>query len=301
MLGPMHELDRIARKISSKIGILVGGKDYVGMAGNRSESDIRGTYVPFVRAALKSPRLFASFRSHPHYRKILEHVSEEEGAAYLDWLRQHAPALLDRIDDFKINDRIGNPAVHDYSGIGSISPTTLRYIKVLADLQRLFGGNIGSRIAEIGCGYGGQLLVIDRAIPFDEYHVFDLPPVLELVSRYLECFTLNGSYDTYTLNRHSGDTDYDLVISNYAFSELPSGLQRKYVSKILSRARRGYLTMNSGLPTSSFTEDKLTQSELLALLPDAQIIPEEPNAARDNYILVWGHEPSNQAGTIAGH
>ncbi|WP_169054162.1 putative sugar O-methyltransferase [Nitratireductor sp. XY-223] len=290
MTGPMRGMERISRKISAKMGALITGKDYIGVAGNRSESDDRGVYVPIVRAALNKPRLFHSFRRHPHYVKILEHVTEEEGAKYLAWLREHAPALVERIDDFKINDRVGSPVVFDYPGIGTTSPTTLRYIKVLADLQHLFAGNIGNRIAEIGCGYGGQLLVIDAVLDFDEYHLFDLPPVLDLISRYLECFTLNGSYQTLTLNRHPGHTDYDLVISNYAFSELPSDLQRKYISKVLSRSKRGYLTMNSGLPTSSFTNDKLSQAELLELLPGAQIIAEEPNAARDNYILVWGHE-----------
>jgi hypothetical protein len=57
---------------------------------------------------------------------------------------------------------------------------------------------------------------------------------------------LKSSYHTTSLNQHQGDVIYDLVISNYAFSELPSELQTRYIEKIILKAKRGYLTINSG-------------------------------------------------------
>jgi hypothetical protein len=101
---------------------------------------------------------------------------------------------------------------------------------------------------------------------------------------------VNGSYKPMTLNKNAGDDEYDLVISNYAFSELPSTLQRVYIKKILSKAKRGYLTMNSGLADSAFTGDKLSLQELRGLLPRFEIFDEVPLTAQNNYLIVWGHK-----------
>jgi hypothetical protein len=74
------------------------------------------------------------------------------------------------------------------------------------------------------------------------------------------------------------------VISNYAFSELPSHLQRTYIKKVLSNSKRGYLTMNSGRG-SSRDEGKLSIDELRELLPSFEIHEEKPQTASNNYAL----------------
>jgi hypothetical protein len=91
-----------------------------------------------------------------------------------------------------------------------------------------------------------------------------------------------------TLNQSLGKETYDLVISNYAFSELPSQVQRKYIQKVLASAKRGYLTMNSGTSKAAFQDNKLSLTELRALLPDFETLPEEPLTHPGNYIIVWG-------------
>jgi len=115
-----------------------------------------------------------------------------------------------------------------------------------------------------------------------------LPPVLTLCSMYLEAHFLNSAYKLQTINHHSGDERYDLVISNYAFSELPSKLQKIYIEKIISKSRRGYLTMNSGKKDSAYTKDKLTLEQLEYLLPNFEIQQENPLTHPSNYIIVWG-------------
>ena len=192
--------------------------------------------------------------------------------------------------EFKINDLIGTPITHTYSEIGAISPTTLRYIKVASDLRKYFGSNIGDKIVEIGGGYGGQLLINDQIFLMKEYHIYDLPPVLDLTERYLKSHILNSSYKTVTLNQSPGHEIYDLAISNYAFSELPSVLQCKYIEKILANSAKGYLTMNSGLKGSAFEIDKLSIEDLRAKLPPFEVFDEFPLTHRRNYIIVWGHK-----------
>ena len=91
--------------------------------------------------------------------------------------------------------------------------------------------------------------------------------------------------------RELPDKNWDLVISNYAFSELPKSLQLDYVEKVLTRSKRGYLIMNSGKSNiSGFSKGKLTLKELEDLLPGVEILEEVPNTGPDNYVLVWGHK-----------
>jgi len=81
-----------------------------------------------------------------------------------------------------------------------------------------------------------------------------------------------------------------LVISNYAFSELPLELQKIYIEKVIRKSKRGYLIMNSGMNNFSGRSDgKLHLAELRTLLPVFEILDEIPNTGPDNYVIVWGH------------
>jgi putative sugar O-methyltransferase len=279
--------------IQSQVLRAIGPREYISTADNRSESE-RGSYVACVQKAALHYRHFRNFKRHPSYQAILEHVRADMGAQYIELIRRQSPHLLERIDALRENDRVGNPITHDYPDIGRFSPTTLRYIKVASDLERFFGrAALQGRVAEIGAGYGGQVLINDRLFGFTRHDLFDLPPVLALISRYLESFALEGSYRTLTLNQHDGSQDYDLAISNLAFSELPSRLQRLYIRKVLSRAKRGYMVMDSGFPQSEFTEDHLGIAELRELLPPFEVVEEVPASAPHNYIIVWGARPGS--------
>jgi putative sugar O-methyltransferase len=263
-----------------------GKREFIAREGERSRSEA-GLYVAFVQKAVRNYGAFADFKRHPSYRSVLEHTTQEHGARYLDIVRQDSPHIVDLIDRIKVNDSVGNPFLFEYPGIGRISPSTLRYAKVASDLHRHFDGDLGHKIAEIGVGYGGQMFVNDCVFKIGEYHLFDLPPVLQLASKFLESFVLAGSYKVSTLNQHTGGDVYDLAISNYAFSEFPESLQRAYVAKILSKARRGYLTMNTGLDRTS---NKLSLSDLRNLLPPFEVFEERPKTAATNYVIVWGHK-----------
>ena len=91
-----------------------------------------------------------------------------------------------------------------------------------------------------------------------------------------------------TLNQ-SQQVKFDLVISNYAFSELPSHIQKTYIQKVLGNAKKGYLTMNSGRGESR-TDRKLKIEDLRDLLPNFEVFEERPLTNQNNYIIVWGHK-----------
>lgn len=252
----------------------------------RSDSE-NGRYAASIDRALKSQVAFDNFKRDKHYREILEHVSREKGAQYLEILQSRNDGILDLgLNSVLVSDDIGNPIKHSYEGFPvALSPTTLRYLKVASDLRLLFGDELGN-VAEIGCGYGGQALVNDQLLKVTFATLFDLPIVSRLIERYLDSYLLRGGYQATTINKTIA-ADYDLVISNYAFSELPKEVQMAYVNKILRTSKRGYLTMNSGL-SGDRSIGKFGLGELRNLLPEFNVFQENPETSPHNYVIIWG-------------
>jgi putative sugar O-methyltransferase len=225
----------------------------------------------------------AVFKRDPDYTWVLEHVSCDRGREYLQIALARRPELEDSLDAFRRNDEIGSPAVCDYGAHGRFSPTTVRYVKVLADLVGLFGSLDGMRIIEIGAGYGGQCFVVSTASAPASYTLVDLEPCLELQRAYLDRLGVAARFlRAADLPR---DVEYDLVVSNYAFSECVGRVQREYLERVLSRSSRGYLTMNFTNPSRYRS---LGPDELSAALPGARWLPEEPRTHPANRLLVWG-------------
>jgi putative sugar O-methyltransferase len=254
----------------------------------RSDSD-HSIYLAAVREFVQNPSRFRSFKRDPRYNQILEHVTFSQGADYLKILRGRDDGVIQMIKNSIILERdyVGNPFKFTYPGEDVLlSPTTLRYIKVASDLKKLFGDCSGVAV-EIGCGYGGQCVVNDNVLGFSHYVLIDLLEVCKLIDLYLDTQLLKNSYETLTLNRLR-DKPFDLVISNYAFSEMPMALQRAFVVKILKKSPRGYLTMNSGYGDGRRI-NRYHLEDLRNCLPSCEIFQEIPLTNKNNYLIVWGH------------
>ena len=228
-------------------------------------------------------RRFNRFRRNPIYNTILEHVNLEHGNLYYQAISKDAD-LMGAIDKFKMNDGYGHPRLYEFGCIGKISPTTLRYIKVLADLKNQFRTLDNLNICEIGCGYGGQCRVINAYFKPAFYCLVDLQPALSLTQRYLDNFVLHSVLTYRTLNELEYK-EYDLVISNYAFSELRRDLQTAYLNKAILKSKRGYITYNDIAPGEF---NSYTLAELKALIPGARVLNEEPLTHARNRLIVWG-------------
>ena len=249
-------------------------------------------YFDAVWQAVTKAQAQAEFRGSPDYRTILEHVPEWEGRACLDMLEDgDVKALLDAAERA---DRVGGAQVFDFDG-RMLSPTTLRYAKVLQDLTRFFPAfqQYGS-VAEIGIGYGGQARFVSDFMTsiggaLKVYDLIDLLPVTLLSQNYLDNFRLRFACRYMTKSQIPRDGTWDLVISNYAFSEFDRDLQTEYLENVLLRSRSGYLTMNTGLyGFDPWNSDSYVVEELLAALPNAAILAERPKTGPSNYILVFG-------------
>ncbi len=237
--------------------------------------------------AANNDDMFNIFKSMPEYNQVLEHTNVEFGQNYLDIIKRDNPQLLEEryINEFKKNDTIGSAYIHNYESV-SIAPSTLRYIKVLSDLIKIFGNLNGFKIAEIGGGYGGQCKIIKDYFQIDDYHIVDLYEANQLTRKYLDKLNVN--------NVRSSTSDelipekYDLIISNYAYTELDRDLQNNYKTNIINSSDNGYITCNfiNGFIVGS-TFDTYSKSELLSIKNETTVLGEEPLTGPTNFILIW--------------
>ncbi len=228
---------------------------------------------------------FNRVRRNSIYRTIVETVSEEIGKKYLDFLVRDKN-IMSHLEEFKKNDEWGGPITCDYNEVKNISPTTLRYVKVLSDLNKFFTGLDNLSICEIGIGYGGQCRIINAISSPATYYLVDIQPALQLSERYLSNYSTNAVLFFKTMNELELQ-DYDMCISNYAFSELPRYLQDIYLKKVILKSKTGYITYSDNFTPSNFNSYRV--EELLKIIPGSIKIAEEP-ATGPNYIIMWGNK-----------
>lgn len=234
--------------------------------------------------AANDEKIFKKFKSNRKYREILQHVTRQQGREYTyelnkdPWIMSILPKL--------ISDEVGMPFRYTYPGLGRISSTDLRYAKVVSDLRSLFGPLDNYRIAEIGCGYGGQAIAISKVFNILDYALYDLQPALQLAMKYIKTVSDFQNVRSENLEFLSGKSD--LLISNYAFSELSREVQEEYFTKVIQGSSRGYVIYNQITPLSY---NSLTAIEFAARIPGAEILHEEPLTASLNVLVVWGHMP----------
>jgi hypothetical protein len=240
------------------------------------------SYNSFCQNASENSEIFSNFRTNEVYRGILEHVSMEQGRDYLNVILQQDPEILTHLQAFKKNDSLGNPLLYSYDKTGMISPTTLRYIKVASNLMQLFGSSLdGGSIIEIGGGYGGQCRILSELVKYKNYTIVDLPGPLALTKKYLE--TLNVPNVTFkTFDEDLNEDFYDLVISNYAYTECTQEMQEKYDREILSRSKNGYFTCAD---QGSSKPDFLGRIQKFGI--QYEIMDENPKTGASNYCLIW--------------
>jgi len=243
-----------------------------------------GKYPEFCQQAIHDDSLFNDFRRNETYTFALEHDSQKQGLEYLE-VAKNLKFFADYIEEFKQNDTVGNPIKFNYDQIGEISPTTTRYIKVLSDLEREFGTLNNLNICEIGVGYGGLCRIIDSYFrSVKSYCLVDLQPVLGLTQKYLNHFQINTSISYKTAEDLSVEDRYDLVISNYAFTELRREVQDIYLEKIILNSQKGYITYNqiNFLDFNGYSVD-----ELMEIIPNGKILYEIEMTNPGDCILVW--------------
>jgi putative sugar O-methyltransferase len=149
--------------------------------------------------------------------------------------------IMNNIHQYKTNDNIGLPTLYHYPILEYISPGTMYFIYILIDLKRHFEDIHTFNIVEIGSGYGGQAkILLDYGI--QSYSMIDISPTLDVCKKYLNKFEyINTSF--YTPDEII-QTSYDLVISNWCFSEFDRNGIDFYIESVIKYCKNGYFMMN---------------------------------------------------------
>lgn len=258
-------------------------QDPASRAGDSSVSD-ESSYLQIIRSASSNDEYFDKFRSNREYRQILEHVSKSQGKEYLREIKTNVKELGRHLDRIQFLNTCGTPLVYFYNRLGLLSPTTLRYFKVYEELLRMFPNLSQMNIAEIGGGFGGQAAVIKRMSGFKSYTIYDLPEVHKLQSKFLLANNL-GDGVFYADGREAPEGKFDLIISNYAISELVPNLQRIYFEHVVRSSPSGYLTWNL---ISEKRLGGLSIGDVIKYLPNPTVIGESPLTDQGNVLITWG-------------
>jgi hypothetical protein len=246
------------------------------------------TYRTFCSQAAIYPEVFQSFRRNELYCGVFESVNQEQGQDMIECIDRDNPALWNHLTAFKTSEQVGYPNVSGYPKIGVICPTTLRYIKILSDLIKHFTSLDKFKIAEIGVGYGGQCKIIHDVFHPAEYTLIDLPEPLALTKKFLSEFSVpNLKFKT---QEELVPETYDLVISNYAFSECTIPVQEAYINLVIAGSARGYMLYN--FITHLWRFENIPFDKIRSLKPGMLMLNDEsdtkPVSVRDpNKLLIW--------------
>ena len=259
------------------------GDAFVFKGENKTSISDATSYVEVCKLAVLDPDIFANFRRCLEYRLVLEHVTKKFGKKYLSLALRNKNSL-EFYNNMRSQNLIGNPFLSNFKKIGKASPTSIRYLKVLIQLIDIFGSLDRKTIAEIGGGFGGQAHAIVANQKLEKYYVYDLPEVLKLSEKFLDEL-IDTSIFEFIDGRNPPQNKCDLVISNYAFSELTRDTQLQYLNSVILNSNAGYITWNE----LSFKElGGFSLAEVLTLIPGSFLIPEEPLTFKGNIVVVWG-------------
>ena len=201
-------------------------------------------YAEICTEAVENDEVFKKFKKDPRYTAILEHVSPDHGQRYFNGIMQYE-LDTELIEAFKENDSLGGASVIDYGEpFGEVSPSTLRYVQNTLDIAHFVGEGEISKIVEIGGGYGGLCKTISCLCDFDEYHIYDIEAASKLQQKYLSNFDVIDRVSFHSTPEVIEEVD--LVISNYAYSELNLELQNAYYENVIKNAKRVYMILNRG-------------------------------------------------------
>ena len=239
-------------------------------------------YIEVVERAVIDETTFKIFRSIPGYRDILEHINDDLSKKYYFKLREEL-SHKEIIDLSKLIKNIGNPPLKKFEK-NELNPTTLRYINVALDLRNKFNNCNFKNFVELGCGFGGQALILDKFYNINNYTFIDLPQVNSLIKKFVNLHCPNFEYSFSNIETFNKNKEYDLFLSNYAFSELPKHLQLETIKSVISCANYGYMIVNN---FNKISIRYLSQNGYHKHLNNLKIFPEIPESYILNKTLVF--------------
>ena len=198
--------------------------------------NIADAYYKFIKECPDNPELFANFKSNPAYHNVVG-MSWDWQAVRFYYKIKEDPEVFARLDDFKVNDTLGNPPfVVNIEGVRA-SANTLRHVQTLVDLKKNFGSLDGKVISELGVGYGATAFMVSKFYKPAAYYLIDLPDVQKFAQDYL---TKLGVESIIT----PPPEKVDLFISEFCISEFDDKGIYEFYDKYVVKADNVYIMSN---------------------------------------------------------
>jgi hypothetical protein len=244
------------------------------------------SYRDICQKAAHDPIYFQNFRSITAYMRAIGVPDPKPFARYIE--TQASQEIREKLNDFNQLEKIGLPNTQYFSGIGTFSFGTLRYIVIADQIKKMFKLPECPKIVEIGAGFGGQCYIFSRLSPKFTYYIYDLPEVEALIQKVIQALETNNVF--YLPISSELPENVDLLISNYAFSECDRNMQLEYFEKVIKKAKRGFMIYNQ-TPKHIFGVESLSPSEFIGLLEKNQMNPKvekEPiSTFKNNLLITW--------------
>lgn len=247
-----------------------------------------------------------TFKADSRYRRILEHVTTEQGEEFLQVAREAAgprwEKVLERLPAIVAeNDRYGQPLKASFPSVNLVcSPSNLRYLAHALLIWRHVEDLSLSAVhfVELGGGYGGLALYVywlRGLFPWGGLTrtLVDLPEVLALQRVYAEALDLPLAF----VNGLDGDalgamfayekwaTPY--CISAYAFSEFDRETQDWYRERLVKKCQHGFMVWNFTRPLMDVAEKPLGGPLYPFVDAPLTVVPERPLTGPGNVVVTW--------------
>lgn len=201
----------------------------------------------YLEKCLESSRdfcRFLTFRSDSDYCKIVIPGKKEDGDAILNRVCENED-ILQNLDNFRKNDKLGSPFTYNYGKYGYFSPNTLKYVNTYYELQNYFGTMENFNIIEFGGGYGGLCNILSHMVKWKNYTYVEIKEALELSKKCFLNIPLTNVKcmlpEDFVVEKQKGE--YDLFISEFGFCELDEKGMDKFMF-MLKNSKNAYLSMN---------------------------------------------------------
>ena len=224
---------------------------------------------------------FYNFKQNSDYRLMLEGGPKSTGEYFLSLIENHDlnHIFMNNLDTFFINDKIGNPDIHDFGNGIVASITSLKYSYNILNILQLIGDDKINNIIEVGPGYGGLSIVLDKLINFKKITFIDLKEANIFNQRYVKefsdfeqkcSFLDSDQYQKETFN------DIDLFIGINSFTEDKVSVQEDYYKYVISQSKYSYIVR------SIATTFKIkTHKDCVALLGDNFLVDDSELIEKD--------------------
>ncbi len=194
-----------------------------GWSSSLNDKNSITQYIADALKAASSEKNALAWRSKNSIASVCDCVCTSHGLTF--WrIAEHLDPSRRFVDATSIDRETRPLATAEYDG-HLLCPAFCRYLARAIELDKLFGPLKGKRIAEIGGGWGGLCAVISRLFGFASYTIYDLPEIQSAQRRLLSAMRVENVNFATSFDPRK----YDLLVSDYAFSELTDEEQERYV------------------------------------------------------------------------